>query len=178
MKTRNSLIDIILTIILLKTKQPRNKTMKDRDIFINAPYGNYKSVRMINTTPAVWVPETYRCLADIKELIELREENASLRLRSSTLDLTKGHLSQCEAALESRDKVNKSLESENKKLKSGCREHQIYYVMRTKLEEAETQNQRLKVIITEREASIDDLESGIADLNALVVCYQQENQND
>ena len=115
MKTRNSLIDIILTIILLKTKQlstKGDKVMKDRDIFINAPYGNYKSVRMLDATPAVWVPETYRCLADIKELIELREENAALRLQSCTLDLTKGHLSQCEAALESRDKLNDSLKQD------------------------------------------------------------------
>jgi hypothetical protein len=129
--------------------------MKDQDIYINAPYGNYKSVRMLGDKPAVWIPETYRCLADIKELIELREENASLRLKSCTLDLTKGHLSQCEAALESRDKLNKSLVSENKKFKS------CFKSQEARIDLIQTQSQRLKVIITEREASIDELEAKI-----------------
>jgi hypothetical protein len=52
--------------------------MKDQDIYINAPYGNYKSVRMLGDKPAVWIPETYRLLADIKELVVLQEVNARL----------------------------------------------------------------------------------------------------
>jgi hypothetical protein len=52
--------------------------MKDQDIYINAPYGNYKSVRMLGDKPAVWIPETYRLLADIKELILLRKSTTRL----------------------------------------------------------------------------------------------------
>ena len=38
-----------------------------------------------------------------------QERIAELELKSCTLDLTKGHLSQCEAALESRDELNETL---------------------------------------------------------------------
>jgi hypothetical protein len=153
--------------------------MKDQEILNNAPEGNYKSVCMLSEKPAIWVPETYRSLADIKELVELRKENEVFRFKFAMTEISlktrTSHLTSCEAALESRDKLNESLVSENKELKSGCREHQIYYVMRTKLEEAETQNQRLKVIVTEREASIDAVAKNILDMDN---CEQDSDEMD
>jgi hypothetical protein len=62
-------------------------------------------------------PDDFRSIADVKELVQLRQENADLRLKTCTLDLTKGHLSQCEEALESLNTLNESLTSENAELK-------------------------------------------------------------
>jgi hypothetical protein len=53
----------------------------------------------------------------LKELLRLSHESldskdkkiAELSLKACTLDLTKGHLTQCEAALESRDELNETL---------------------------------------------------------------------
>jgi septal ring factor EnvC (AmiA/AmiB activator) len=53
----------------------------------------------------------------LKELLKLAHESldskdkqiAELGLKACTLDLTKGHLTQCEAALESRDELNETL---------------------------------------------------------------------
>ena len=38
-------------------------------------------------------------------------KNAELKLKTCILDSTKGHLSQCEAALESRDELNETLKA-------------------------------------------------------------------
>jgi hypothetical protein len=50
----------------------------------------------------------------VKALIAKDERIAELELKSCTLDLTKGHLSQCEAALEARDQRIEDLEEEIK----------------------------------------------------------------
>jgi dTDP-4-amino-4,6-dideoxygalactose transaminase len=95
--------------------------MKDQEILINAPYGNYKSVRMLSKKPAVWVPETYRLLDDIKELVTLRKENKDFRFKFAMTEISlktrTTHLTSCEAALESRDELNATLNAKIAELK-------------------------------------------------------------
>jgi uncharacterized protein with NAD-binding domain and iron-sulfur cluster len=93
--------------------------MKDQEILNNAPddallifsMPSNASDAFLAALKALMLSTTPRSLADIKELVQLRQENADLQLKTCTLDLTKGHLSQCEEALESRDELNDILKA-------------------------------------------------------------------
>jgi predicted nuclease with TOPRIM domain len=150
--------------------------MKDQDILNQAP--DDATITFFippNATPdflaalkALVLSVKPRSLADIKELVQLRHENANLKSGSREHQIYYA----MQTKLANRNKLNASLSSENDKLKS------CYKSQEDSISLLQTQNQRLKVIITEREASIDDLESEMADLNELVISYQQDDQND
>ena len=52
--------------------------MDDQKILYSTPAGNYTNVSIINGTPFIWACNNFRSLADIKELVELRNEKAEL----------------------------------------------------------------------------------------------------
>jgi hypothetical protein len=70
----------------------------------------------------------------LKELLKLAHESldskdkqiAELGFKTCTLDLTKGHLTQCEAALESRDELNETLNAKIAELEKYRHSFAIY----------------------------------------------------
>lgn len=61
--------------------------MNNKEILDNAPVGNYKSVKMVSGMPAVWVPDDYRSLADIKRIAELEKEREIFALEQQAKGL-------------------------------------------------------------------------------------------
>jgi hypothetical protein len=53
--------------------------MDDQKILDNNPVGFYTNVSMSNGKPFIWTCNNFRSLADIKELVELRNANAELK---------------------------------------------------------------------------------------------------
>ena len=103
--------------------------MNNQQILDNAPDGAthfhpnfkkyYKFTECVNTAEMYlmggWehypVYPSIRSLADIKRIAELEKTNTKLGMKSTVLDLAKGHLTQCEAALVERDRRITELEN-------------------------------------------------------------------
>ena len=60
--------------------------MNEQEILAGAPDGNCKSVKMLGDRPAIWVPENYRSLSDIKTIVEQQKRIAELEKQLATAE--------------------------------------------------------------------------------------------
>lgn len=97
--------------------------MTEQNILNNVPSTKVKSAQFSKTTGDVyrWSDELWRSVADIKEILALREENKVFRFKFAMTEISlktrTTHLTSCEAALESRDELNENLLAEIAQLK-------------------------------------------------------------